>query len=153
MFHWMLVALRRSRACFQSKIPFLIRKFSRIRAHQSTSETTNTSLWSRETKQASVNYFAIVVLATNKTCNTFPWQVSLFSVLWNIMFQNYFSSQCQKEPFSYFNQYSHIFSGILAGQRAQRAISLPPVIASAISSIVFFGDTSWRSSATALLLK
>jgi len=34
------------------------------------------------------------------------------------------------------------FSGILAGQRAQRPISLPPVIASAMSSIAFFDDTS-----------
>ena len=52
-------------------------------------------------------------------------------------FQNDFSSQCQKEPVSYFNQYSRIFFGIFAGQRAQRPISLPPVIASDISSIVF----------------
>jgi len=40
----------------------------------------------RKTKPASVNYFAIVVLATNKTCGTFPEQVSVFSVLWNITF-------------------------------------------------------------------
>ena len=46
------------------------------------------------------------------------------------------------------------FSGLLAGQRAQRRISLPPGIASAISSIVFFDDdTSGRSSATAPLVK
>ena len=36
---------------------------------KSTSETFNTSLWRRKTKPASVNYFAIVVLATNKTCD------------------------------------------------------------------------------------
>jgi len=42
-----------------------MRTFSHIRAHQST------SVW-RKTKPASVNYFAIVVLATNKTCGTFP---------------------------------------------------------------------------------
>ena len=68
-------------------------------------------------------------------------------------FKNDFLSQRQKEPISYFNQHNRIFSCIFAGQRAQRAISLPPVIASAISSIVFFDDTSWRSSATALLVK
>jgi len=68
-------------------------------------------------------------------------------------FKNDFSSPCQKEPVSYFNQYSRIFPGILTGRRAQRPISLPPVIASAISSIVFFDDTSWRSCATALLVK
>ena len=45
------------------------------------------------------------------------------------------------------------FSGILAGQKTQRPISLPPVIVSASSSIVFFDDTSRRSSATALLVK
>jgi len=48
-----------------------MRTFSRIRANQSASETFNTNLW-RETKPASVNYFAIVVLVTNKTCRTFP---------------------------------------------------------------------------------
>jgi len=49
-----------------------------------------------------------------------------------------------------FQQNSCIFSGILDDQRH---ISLPPVIASAISSIVFFDDTPWRSSATAPLVK
>ena len=44
-------------------------------------------------------------------------------------FKNDFSSQCGKEPVSYFNQSSHIVSDILAGQRAQRPISLPPVTA------------------------
>ena len=38
-----------------------------------------------------------------------------------------------------------LFSGILA---YQRPISLSPVIASTISSIVFFDDTSWSSSAS-----
>jgi len=36
--------------------------------------------------------------------------------------------------------------------RGHRDRSLSPVIASAISSTAFFGDTSWRSSATALLV-
>jgi len=61
-----------------------MRTFSRIRAHQFTSETINTSLWRRKTKPASIIYFASVVLATNKTC-AFPWHVSVFSVLWNVM--------------------------------------------------------------------
>jgi len=43
------------------------------------------------------------------------------------------------------------FSGILAGQTDRRPISLPPVIASVFSSIVFFDDTSLCSSTTALL--
>jgi len=62
--------------------------FSRTRAHQSTCETINTSLWRRKTKPASFNDFGVVVLAPNKICGAFPWRVSLFSVLWNIMFQN-----------------------------------------------------------------
>jgi len=128
-----------------------MRTFSPNRAHQSTVETFNTSLWRRKTKPASVNYFAIVVLATNKTCGTFPWEVSVFSVLWNIMLKKLFWLQCQKETVSYFNQSSRIFSGTLTGQRDRRPISLPPVIASAMSSIVFFDDASWCSSATALL--
>jgi len=41
-----------------------------IRAHQSTSKTFNTSLRKRKTKSASVNYFAIVFPATNKTHGT-----------------------------------------------------------------------------------
>ena len=63
-----------------------IHTFSHIRAHQASSETFNTSLWRRKTKPASVNNFVIVVLATDKTCGTYPWQVSVFSLLWNIMF-------------------------------------------------------------------
>jgi len=67
-------------------------------------------------KPASVNYFAVVVLATNKTCGAFPWRVSVFSVLrGTTWFKNNFSSQCQSGLVSFFNQYSCIFSGILAG--------------------------------------
>jgi len=40
-----------------------------------------------------------------------------------------------------FQLISRIFSCILAGQRAQRPISLPPVKAPVISSIAFFDDT------------
>jgi len=57
---------------------------SRIRVH--TRETINTSLWRRKAKSASSNDFGVVVLAPNKICGTFPWRVSVFSVLWNIMF-------------------------------------------------------------------
>ena len=63
-----------------------MRIFSGIGAHQSTSGTFNRSLWRRKTKPASVN---IVVLVTNKTCGTFPWDVFVFSVLWNIMFHKF----------------------------------------------------------------
>jgi len=131
-----------------------MRTFHRI-AHQSTSEIFNTSLWSRKRKAASVNYFAIVVLVTNKTCGTFPWQVSVFPVLrlWNTIFWKWLFITMSKKTVSYFNQYSRIFSGILPGQRAQRPTSLLPVIFSVTSSIVFFDGTSWCFSATALLVK
>ena len=58
-----------------------LRTFSHIRAHQSTSEKINTSLCRRKTKSASVNYFAIVVLSTNKTYGAFTWRLFVFSVL------------------------------------------------------------------------
>jgi len=51
-------------------------------------------------------------------------------------FKNDFTSQSRKEPVLYFNQYSRISSGIMAGQTPWRPISLPPAIASVISSIV-----------------
>jgi len=57
-------------------------------------------------------------------------------------------TSCFTNNFSFFNQYSRIFSGILDDQRP---ISFPPVIASASSSIVFFDDTSWRSAAAPLV--
>jgi len=112
MFHWMLMAPQALKSLLPVADSFSneeMRTFSRIRAHQSASETFNTRLWRRKTKPASVNDFAIVVLATNKTCGAFPWQVSVISVLWNITFKKWFSSQYQKEPASYFNQYSRIF--------------------------------------------
>ena len=49
-----------------------MRTSAHIRAHQPTFETFNTRLRRRKTKPASVNYFAIVVLATSKTCGAFP---------------------------------------------------------------------------------
>ena len=157
MFHWMLVAPQALKSLLPVEDSFSnneMRTFSSIRAHQPTIETFNTSLWRRKTKPTSVNYFAIVVLATNKTDGgTFPIQLSVVSVLWNIMFQKWLFITMLKKAVLYLNQYSRIFSGILAGQRAQRPMSLPPVITSAISFIVFFDDTSWRSSAIALLVK
>ena len=130
MFHWMLVA--------HQALKSLLPVEGRIRAHQSISETFNTSLWRRKTKPASVNYFAIKVLATNQTYAVhFRDKFLSFPCCVTSCLKYDFSSQCQKGPVSYFNQCSRIFSGILAGQRAQKPISLPPVIASAISSIVF----------------
>ena len=70
----------------------------------------NTSLWNRKTKPASVNYVAILVLATNKTCGTFRDKFLCFLCCGTSCFKNDFSSQCQKEPFSYFNRYYRIFA-------------------------------------------
>ena len=145
MFHWMLVVPQALKSVLPVEDSFSneeMRTFSRIRAHQYTSETFTTSLWRKKTKPASLNYFAIVVLATNTTCGTFPWEVSVFLCCGTSCSKNDFSSQCQKEPVWYFNQYFRIFVGTLAGQKAQRPVSLPPVIASATSSIMFFDDTS-----------
>ena len=156
MFHWMLVAPQALKRVLPVEDSFSnkeMRTFSRIGAHQSASETFNTSLWKKKTKPASVKYFAIMVLATNKTCGTFLWQVSVFSVLWNIMFSKWLFITMSKRTCFIFQPIFPHFSGILADQRVQRPISLPQVIASAISSIVFFDYTSWRSSATALLVE
>jgi len=113
MFHWMLVAPQALKSLlpvgdsFSNKEP---RTFSRIRAHQSTRERINTSLWRRKTKPTSVNYFAIVVLATNTTCGAFPWQVSVFSVLWNIMFQKWlFITMSKRVCFIFQAIFSKIF--------------------------------------------
>jgi len=77
MFHWMPLAPQALKSVFPVADSFSnkkMRTFSRICAHQSTSET-NTSLWRRKTKPACFNDFAIVVLAT-KTCGAFPWRVT-----------------------------------------------------------------------------
>jgi len=156
MFYWMLVTPQALKSVLPVKDSFSdkeMRTFSRIRAHQSTSDTFNTLLLRKKTKPASVNYFAIVVLATTKTGGTFPWQVSVFSALWNTMFQKrLFITMSERICFIFQPVFPH-FSGVVAAQRAQRPISLPPVIASTSWSIVFFDFTSWRSSAIALLVK
>jgi len=61
-----------------------MRTFSRIGAHQSTSETFNASLW-KKTKPASINYFATVVLAHIRCVIHFRDKFLSF-LLWNIMF-------------------------------------------------------------------
>jgi len=156
MFHWMLVVPQALKSVLLVEDAFSnkeIRSFSRIRAHPSTSETFNATLWRRKTKPASVNYFTIVVLATNKTCGTFPRHVSVFSVLWNIMFQKWlFITMSKRTCFIFQPTFSHFFRYI-GWPVGQRPISSSPVIASATSPIVFFDDNSWRSSATAPLVK
>ena len=73
MFHWLLVAPQAIKNVLPVAGSFSnkeMRTFSRIRAHQSTRETMNTTLWRRKTKPASVNYFGVVVLAPNKICGS-----------------------------------------------------------------------------------
>jgi len=74
MFHSLLVAPQALKSMLPVADSFSnkeMRTASRIRAHQSTSETINTSFWRRKTKPASINYFAVVVLATKKICGAF----------------------------------------------------------------------------------
>jgi len=132
--------LRRSRACFQSKISFLRMKCAHlvVSAHVSLQVKHLTQVCEGE-KQSQL-------LSTTSPLRF--WRRIRLGVHFRdkllcrgTCLKNDFSSQCQKQPVSYFNQYSSIFSAILSGQRAQRPISLPPVIASAISSIVFFDNT------------
>ena len=73
--------LRRSRSCFQSKIPFLIRKCIRLFVSAYISPQVKHKFVKDRNKPASVSYFAIVVLATNKTCGTYPSQVYVFRVV------------------------------------------------------------------------
>jgi len=112
-----------------------------IHAHQSTCETVSTSLWRRKTKPASFNDLGL-----------WFWRSIKFVVHFRDEFLSFLccGTPCLKNNFSFFNQYTRIFSCILDDQRA---ISLPPVIASDNSSIVFIDDTSWRSSAAAPLVK
>jgi len=116
MFYWFFVDFQ----AFKSVLPVAesfsnqeMRTFNRICAYHSTSETISTSLWRRETKSASINYFAVVVLATNKTCGAIPWWVSdeflSFLCCGSTWYKNNFSSQFQREPVSFFNQLSCIF--------------------------------------------
>jgi len=140
MFHWMLVAPQMLKSVIPVEDSFFnkeMRTFSRVRTHQYTSETFNTGLWRINTIPASTSP-RIVVLATNKTCGAFPWQVSVFYVLWNIMFsKGLFITMSKRTCFKFQPIFPHFVSSILADRRTQRPISLPPVIASAISFIVF----------------
>jgi len=102
MFHWMLVAPQELKNVLPVEDSFSnkeMRTFSRIRAHQSKSETFNTLLWTRKTKPAPVNCFTLVVLATSKAGSTFPWQVSVFSVVEHHVLETTFHHLVKKNPF------------------------------------------------------
>jgi len=92
-------------------------------------------------------------------CGTFPWYVSVFYVLWNIMIWKWLLITMPKRAciifqpiFSYFFRYIVWPEGPWALLSLQKPISLLPVIASAILSIVFLDNSPWRSTATALLV-
>jgi len=87
-----------------------MRTFSRIRAHYVVYKgNIYTSLRRRKTKPASVKYFAIVFWRRMRLVVHFRDKFLSFLCCGTSRFKNDFSSQCQKEPVSYFNQYSHIF--------------------------------------------
>ena len=112
--------LSRSRAYFQSKIPFQIRKCAHlvISAHispevkhftqvckgekQSQLLSTTSPLWFWRQIRLVVHFFDKILsfLCFGTSC-----------------FTNDFSSQCQKEPVSHFNQCSHIFFRLARGPR------------------------------------
>jgi len=76
----------------------------------------------------------------------------LFRIV-NTIFKKWLFITMSKRTCFIFQPMFPLFSGILAGQRAQKQTLLPPLIGSDISSVVFFDDTSWRSSAAVLLVK
>jgi len=154
MFHWMLVDPQVLKSVLPVEDSF-IRKCSRlvVSAHSlQVKHSTQVFEWEKQGQLLSTTSplwfwrrIRIVVHFRDKFLSCLCCGTSYFKIN--------FSSKCQKEPVSYFNQSSRIYSGILADQRVPKPISLTPVIASDNSSIVFFDNTCWRSSATALLVK
>ena len=156
MFHWMLATPQRLKSMLPVEHSFLIRKCAHlvVSAHISLQVKHLAKVCEREKQgqllwTTSPLWFWPPIRLEVHFCDKFL----SFLCCGTSCFKNDFSSQCLKEPVSHFNPYCRIFSSILAGQRAQRLTSLPPVKASAISSIAFFDYTSWRSSATALLVE
>jgi len=140
--------------CFQSKIPFLIRKRVNLVV------SARISLQLKHFTQVCEGEKQSQFLST--TSPLWFWRRIRLVVHFRDKFLSFLccGTSCSKMIFITMSKrtcfifqpiFPH-FSGILAGQRAQRSIWLPPVIASAISFTVFFDDTSWRS-ATALLVK
>ena len=133
--------LRRSKPCCQSKIPLLVRKCAHlvVSSYISLQVRHLTHVCEGEKQSQFLS-------TTSQLC--FRRRIGLvvhfcdmflsFLCCSTTCFKNEFSSQSQKKLVSHFNQYSRIYAGILAGQRAQRPISLPPVKTSAISSMLYF---------------
>jgi len=154
MFHWILVGPQALKSVLPVEDSFSIKEmhtFSHIIAHQSLSETFNTSLWRKKQSQ---------LLSTTLPLRFWEWirlvirfcdKVCLFCVMERNVLKMTFHHYVKKNLFHISTNTPH-FCGILVGQRAQRSISLSQVIASAISAIIFFYYTPWRSS-TALLVE
>jgi len=103
--------LRRSRACFQSKIPFLIKKCSHLVVSALISlqvkQLTQVCEGKKQSKLLSTTsplWFWRRIRLVLHFCDKFL----SFLCCGASRFKNVFSSQCQKEPVSYFNQYSRI---------------------------------------------
>ena len=155
VFHWMLVAPQALRSVLpveDSSSNKKMRTFSRIRSRQSRSETFHTICEGEKQSQllstTSPLWFwrqmRLVVHSVKRFC--------LLCVGERHLLKMTFHHNVKKNLF-------HISTNIPAFFRYigwpvdPETNTLPPVMASAISSIVFFDDTFWSSSAAALLVK
>jgi len=107
--------LRRSRACFQSQISFLIRQcaYLVVSAHISLQVKHLTQVCEGE-KQSQL------LSTTLPLWFYFRDKFLSFMCCGTSCFKNHFSSQCQKESVSYSNQYCRIFSSIYWPAREPR---------------------------------
>jgi len=112
MFHWLLVAPQALRSLLSVEDSFSNKEmctFSRIRAHQSTSETL-TQVYEGE-KQSQLLSTASPLWFWWRIRHVVHFHDKFLSFLCcgTSYFKNDISLQCQKEPVSYFNWYSRIF--------------------------------------------
>jgi len=112
--------------------------FSRIRVHQSTSETQVCE--AQKQSQLLSTTSPLWLWQRIRLVTHIPDKFLSFLCCGTSCFKNDFITVSKRTCFIFQPIFPH-FPGILVGQRAQRPISLPPVIALAISSIVLFYDT------------
>ena len=104
--------LRRSRACFQSKIPFLTRKCAHlvVPAHISLQVKHLAQVCEGEKQSQLLSTSSPLWFWRRIGLVHFRDKFLPFLCCGTSCFKNDFSSQCQKESVSYFNQYSAFFS-------------------------------------------
>ena len=117
--------LRRSRAGFQSKISFLIRKCAHFVVSAHISLQVKHRFVKDRNKASFCQLLRHVVLATNKTCGTYPWQVfnPVVCVVEHHVLKMTFHHNFKMNLFHISTNIPAFFTGTLAGQRAQRPIS------------------------------